>query len=33
MIDSVFKLSETVEAYQRMESGNQIGKIMIDIDG
>ena len=31
-IDSTFSLSEVLEAYQRMESGNQIGKIVIDID-
>jgi len=31
-IDSTFSLSEVVKAYQRMESGNQIGKIVIDID-
>ena len=31
-IDSTFSLSEVVKAYQRMESGNQAGKIIIDID-
>ena len=31
-IDSTFSLSEVVKAYQRMESGVQIGKIIIEID-
>ena len=31
-IDSTFSLNEVVQAYQRMESGNQMGKIVIDID-
>ncbi|MCI4671748.1 MAG: zinc-dependent alcohol dehydrogenase family protein [Bacteroidia bacterium] len=31
-IDSTFLLDDVVKAYQRMESGNQIGKIIINID-
>ena len=31
-IDSTFLLDDVIKAYQRMESGNQIGKIIINID-
>ena len=31
-IDSTYSLSEVAKAYQRMESGNQTGKIIIEID-
>ena len=31
-IDSTFLLSEVVKAYQRMETGQQMGKIIVDID-
>ncbi|MET1260521.1 zinc-dependent alcohol dehydrogenase family protein [Flagellimonas sp. DF-77] len=31
-IDSIFSLHEVVKAYQRMESGQQVGKIVLDID-
>ncbi len=31
-IDSTYPLSEVVKAYQRMESGKQMGKIIVDIE-
>lgn len=31
-IDSTFSLSDVAKAYQRMESGRQIGKIIVEID-
>ncbi len=31
-VDSTFSLNEVSKAYERMESGNQAGKIVIDID-
>jgi NADPH:quinone reductase-like Zn-dependent oxidoreductase len=31
-IDSVFPLSETAAAHQRLEAGDAFGKIILDID-